>query len=366
MRVAFDITLPARRITGVGVYAQELLAALGQRPLELRTWRRALCSPSCRPHRLANGVRLLHWHQVQIPRMVRRQSIDVYHSACPVGPVSGEFARVMTVHDASPLTMPAPATLADRLYQRIFSVMAAQRARAIIVPSCAARDAVAQTFGVPPDRLHVVPYGVGPSFRPVEPLVGRPVLKRLGVTEPYVLFVGAEPPRKNLPRLVRAFDRAIRSVGDVSTMLVLAGPAEPRDEEADAAVEGLAIDSRVKRLGSVEAADLPALYSGATCVAYPSLCEGFGFPVLEAMACGTPVLTSSHTSTAEISGDAALLVDAYDVDAMAQGLACLLSDNDLREDLRARGLERRRIYTWEQSATLTEAVYRAAATSGRG
>jgi len=159
---------------------------------------------------------------------------------------------------------------------------------------------------------------------------------------------------------VRAL-RAVQAAGDRETTLVFAGPSAPRDRCVDETMADLSLVGRVRRLGQVDAADLPAIYSGATCVAYPSLCEGFGFPVLEAMACGTPVLTSKTTSTAEVAGDAALLVDPTDIDALSSALAQLLTDNTLREELRERGFPRALSYSWETSARLTEAVYRRAA-----
>lgn len=361
MRIAFDITLPSRQLTGVGVYAQELLTALIRRPLEISPWRYCLERPGNPRDRLVNALRLLRWHHIQVPRLVQHQRIDVYHSACPVGPVHGGFARVMTVHDASAVTMPPSRTLADRLYQRIYSVLAARRATAVIVPSTAARDAIARVFHVRPERLHIVPYGVAPFFKPVGDPARSEVLRKWRLTTPYVLFVGAEPPRKNLPRLIRAFERAVQAAGDRETTLVFAGPSAPRDRCVDETIADLSLVGRFRRLGHVDAADLPAIYSGATCVAYPSLCEGFGFPVLEAMACGAPVLTSETTSTAEVAGDAALLVDPTDIDALSSALAQLLTDNTLREELRERGFPRALSYSWETSARLTEAVYRRAA-----
>lgn len=364
LRVAVDVTVPARTLTGVGVYAQDLLDGLGSCALDVRRWQQRLGAPRGGRTRLLNGCRLVRWHQVEVPRRIRREAIDVYHSACAVGPLHDACPVVMTVHDSS-LARPAQYGRVDRLYYRVFARLAAHRAAALIVPSDASRRDVAAMYGAPPDRLHVVPYGVAPLFTPIEGPARAAVLHRYALCQPYVLFVGAEPPRKNLPRLVEAFARAMSGTRDNQTVLVLAGPPEPRDPRVDEAIVRSGLDGRVRRLGPVAREHLPALYSGATCLAYPSLYEGFGFPILEAMACGTSVLTSYGSSTEELAGGAAVLVDASDTTSITKGLTELLIDATLRQNLVARGRARVQAYTWARAARLTADVYRSVVANAR-
>jgi glycosyltransferase involved in cell wall biosynthesis len=361
MRVAYDITVPARASTGVAVYARHLLAALNTLGVAPQAWQAELGARAPGHSRVAAAARLLAWHQWQVPRRVRRDAIAVYHSACSVGPLMSACPVVLSVHDATLLTMQSQYGPADRVYHRVFSVVAARRACAVLVPTYSARESIAHVYRIPLDRLHVTPHGVSPAFAPV-PAVGQDaVLRKYGIDRPYVLFVGAEPPRKNLTRLVRAFAHVAARPEHASLRLVLAGPPEPRDPAARRAVDDLGLAERVVRSGPVPDEDLPALYSAASCLAYPSLSEGFGLPVVEAMATGTPVLTSDRSSMAEVAGGAALLVDPESTDAIADGLASLLGNQDLARDLAHRGRERSRDFTWERTARATAEVYRAVA-----
>lgn len=360
MQVAVDISIPSRTTTGVGVYAQDLLDSLRTRPLDLHVWCCPLGPPHGRLTRLVNGARLAVWHQLRLRRRIAAEGIDVYHSACAVGPIGIGCPVVMTVHDATLWLPPNQYGAGDRAYHRVFSVIAARRAAAVIVPSEASRTEIARTYGIPANRLHVVPYGVSPIFGTTAAVQQAAVRRRHGLGRPYVLCVGAEPPRKNLPRTVEAFARAVARSGDATTELVLVGPAEPRDAQVDRVAARLGIAGRVRRLGPVERHELPALYGAASCLAYVSLREGFGFPIVEAMACGTSVLTSRSSSMAEVAGDAAVLVDPTDVAAIADALTRLLVDVAFREQMAARGPARARQFSWARAAALTETTYRTA------
>jgi len=266
----------------------------------------------------------------------------------------------MTVHDAVALTMPSQYGAVERLYFRLFSVVAARRANAVVVPSRAARDEIARVYRIPHARLRVIPEAASPRFRPIAPQESAPVLARYGIRRPYVLFVGANVPRKNVPRLLEAYDAMRRRAG-VDAQLLLVGPPEPATPALLALTRRLQLHPHLRRLDRVPDDDLPALYSAAACLAYPSLAEGFGLPILEAMACGTPVLTSNCSAMPEVAGDAALLVDPRRTEAITEGLVRLLTEDHLREELIARGLARARAFTWERTARATEEVYWAAA-----
>ena len=359
MRVALDLTIPARTVTGVGVYARGLAAALAQRPLELRRWQLPLRPAGPGWPRLSNALRLVAWFERGVRRRVRREEVTVYHVTSSLGPRRVPCPWVMTIHDATFVTMRAQFGLAQRVFNRAYGLAAARQATALIVSSDAARARIARGYGIPAGRLTVVPHGVAPDFRPAPRPAVDAVLAPLGLPRPYALFVGAEPRRKNLHRLVEAL--GVLHARRLPLHLVLAGPPAPRDETLTALAARRGLAGAVRRCGEVPAELLPALYGGAACLAYPSLEEGFGLPVLEAMACGTPVLTSRDSAMAEVAGEAALLVDPLDVGALAAGLEALVTDRGLAGDLAERGLARARAFTWERSAAATEAVYRRAA-----
>lgn len=362
LRVAIDLTLAATVPTGVGVYARELAARLGGAAVDVHPWRHALAPAGSRPQRLLRGLQLTRWFQVHAPRAARRDRIHVFHSPCSVGPLHLPCARVMTVHDAVALTMPSQYGVLDRLYFRVFSVVAARRSSIVIVPSHAAREEVARTYRIPIARLRVIPEAAASRFRPVSRAGQAATVARYGLRPPYVLFVGADVPRKNVPRLLEAYAAARRDAG-IDAQLVWVGPPRPATRATRTAARRLGAGLDLRRLDRVPDEDLPALYSAAGCLAYPSLAEGFGLPILEAMACGTPVLTSACSAMPEVAGDAALLADPRSTEAITAGLVRLLTEPKLRDELSRRGLARARGFTWERTARATEAVYRDAAAS---
>jgi glycosyltransferase involved in cell wall biosynthesis len=267
---------------------------------------------------------------------------------------------VLVVHDLAYERFPETAPQMDARWRRRFRRWL-RRAAAVIVPSQSARrDLLERHDEAAPERVHVIPHGVEPFMRPPAAEVAR-VRERFAIGGRYALFVGGVEPRKNLHGLLRAF-RAI----DTDAWLVVAGgpvnwiPSEfGRLREA---VAGLPADvaGRVVLTGYVSDADKAALLAGAEALAYPSLYEGFGFPVLEAFAAGVPVVTSSASSLPEVAGDAALLVDPHEPEAVAVALGRLLDDDGLRDGLRRAGAERARAFTWEATATRTARVLREA------
>ena len=359
MLVAFDVTIAARAATGVGVYARELGAALAGRPCTLRSWQRCLGSSGRGSRRLLNAMRLTAWLLVEVPRRTWRDGVDVYHAVSSLGPLRPGCPYVMTVHDATLLTTRSQYGWADRLYHRLFSVLAARRADAVIVPSAAAGRDVARAYRVSETRIHVVHHGLSTRFRPASAARRAFLLARLGLRAPYALFVGARPPRKNVKVLLAALASLRDDHPDLQ--LAIAGPADPGDGRLRAEIGRLGLESAVRWLGWIPDEDLPALYGGALCLAYPSLAEGFGLPIIEAMASGTAVVTSDRSSMAEIAGDAAVLVDPESPAALAGGLRRLVEGAALREELIARGARHAAEFAWEDAAAATEAVYRLAA-----
>ena len=263
--------------------------------------------------------------------------------------------RVVTFHDVTFLILPERYPRVRRLYMEAVTRIATLAADAIITPSQAVRDDVIRKLGVRGDRIIAIPEAAGPQFAPVEGDALVRMLAKYHLNRRYILSVGSLEPGKNRGRLISAY-AMLRGDGIDCPLVVVGQPAWHYQPDFEL-VRRLGLERDVQFLGYVPDDDLPALYSGAALLAFPSLYEGFGLPVLEAMACGTPVLTSSVSAPPEIAGDAAFLVDPNDVQELRAGLGKLLSDEALRSDLRARGFVRAGQFTWRRTARETLSVY---------
>jgi glycosyltransferase involved in cell wall biosynthesis len=356
MRIAFDTTMSARSLTGVGVYARELLPALLQRGLDVQCWQQPLRPSGQRWHRVLNGVRLAAWEGSGAARRCVADDIAVFHATATYGPLAVRRPVVLTLHDATSLTMPVETGLAERLFHRLFSVEAARRADVVLAPTTVAAEAIVECFRVPAERIRVVPLGVAGHFFEVTPGMVALTRQRYGLARPYLLYVGADTPRKNLATLVHVLERLRRPLPDLE--LILAGPPSPRDAQLDRLARDVGVAAQLRRLGHVKDRDLPALYAGAACVTYVSLCEGFGLPIIEAMAAGAPVVTSNCSSMPEVAGGAAMLIDPTSPDAIAAAVEQVIGHSDVAAALREAGRARSRQFEWRRTARLTEQAYR--------
>lgn len=301
------------------------------------------------------SVRVI-WEQVAQPWIARKIRADLIHAPAFVGPMLTSCPTVVTIHDLSFLRFPALFRPANRLYLKVMTRLSARRAQCLIAVSAYTADETAHLIGVPRERIAIIHHGVDPAFRPLPAAEVAAFRQRCGLPEQFVLFVGTLEPRKNLTRLVEAFAR----IRDGRIKLVLVGGKGWYYESLFARVEELGIGEDVMFAGYAPNAELPLWYNAAIALAYPSLYEGFGLPIIEAQACGTPVLTSNVSSLPEAAGDAALLVDPYDVEELATGLNRLLHDAALQKELRERGLLRASQFTWLRAAQETARVYRRA------
>ncbi len=284
-------------------------------------------------------------------------SVDLFHSVNAVVLRQRRGRQVVTVHDLTCLQFPQMHPWSRRMLFRLGIHRAARLADAIIVPSSATRRDLAARFPATAEKTRVIPWAHGDQFAPLDPAVAAPVVARYGLQcDGYLLFVGNIEPRKNLLALVDAYDR-LRRRTPFSPRLVLAGTAGWKNQALYQAVAASAFSADIRFLGHVPDADLPALMNGALALVYPSLYEGFGLPPLEAMACGTPVITSNRSSLPEVVGDAALMVDAGDRSGLAEAMARVVAEPSLREDLRERGLRQVRRFSWDETARMTLQVY---------
>ncbi len=314
------------------------------------------------PKRLPIQLAKLWWEQVGVVLAGRRAGIDVLHSPYWSNPFWSPWPTVVTVHDVIQLVMPEYRMLARQQVYFGLVTRALRRATAIItVSECSRRDVI-RTVGVSPERVHVVENAIAADLRPErDPARLDAVRARYGLGERFVLYLGANDLRKNLDRLIRAYGALPASLRD-TYQLVVAGRQWPHDHplypDPRRVVRELGLEDRVVFTGGVPEEEKAALLSAAAVFAFPSVYEGFGLPVLEAMRCGTPVLTANSSSLPEVTGDAALLVDPLDVDAIADGLAELLESPERRADLAERGEQRAARYSWDRVAERTVEVYR--------
>lgn len=260
---------------------------------------------------------------------------------------------VVTIHDVGYRVFPEAHTARRRLELEVTTRWSVRAARHIVTISHATKCDLVAWYGVDPQRITVTHLGVSAGFAPpADPQDIAEVRMRYGVHQrPYVLYIGTVQPRKNLVRVIDALAHTLAAGYDLD--LVIAGKQGWLSESIVRRAAELGITHHVHFTGYVADADLPALLAGAQAFVFPSLYEGFGMPVLEAMACGTPVITSTMSSLPEVAGDAALLVDPLDTNAIAWAIMRLCDDENLRTDLRWRGLARVRQFTWEECARRT-------------
>jgi glycosyltransferase involved in cell wall biosynthesis len=331
MRVGIDVSPLALTRAGTARHIRSLLEALDEEPeLDLRRYGFGGSGRGLVP------VRDVGWYLAALPAKARRDGVDVLHCPTHRAPVLSSVPLVVTFHDLAVLRHPETFNRWTRTYSRLALPRVAKTALRLIAVSEFTKRELVDLLDVPEEKVRVIPNAVGPPFEPV------------GGAEDgdYVLAVSTLEPRKNLPRLVEAYRRA--SLNGLE-LLVAGAPGW-----GGVRVEG----DGIRWLGEVEDDQLARLYRGARCVAYVSLYEGFGLPVLEAMACGAPVVAGRNDASKEVAGTAAVLVDPLDVDAIAAGLAEAV---ERRDELRDLGLQRARAFDWREVARATVEVYREAA-----
>jgi glycosyltransferase involved in cell wall biosynthesis len=375
VRIFLDATaIPASR-GGVGRYVDALLPALARQgvdlvvacqPRDVPTFAAAVPSSELVPVTRAAGSvpARLAWEQVGLPGVVRRVKPDVVHSPHYTRPLAVGAPVVVTLHDATFFSHPELHRADKARFFRAWTRVAVRRAEVLVVPSQATRAEVVRYTGADPDRFEVVPHGVDHDrFRPVAGSDVRRVRDVLGLGErPYVAFLGTLEPRKNVPALVRGWMAAVAGTPDPPA-LVLAG-GSGWDHAVGQALDEVPAHLRPLVPGYLELDDLAPYLAGATVVAYPSLGEGFGLPVLEAMACGAVVLTTRELSLPEVGGDAVAYCGTSS-DEIAHELAGLLADPTRRARLAVAARERASGFTWDAAAAGHLRAYERAVAAAR-
>jgi glycosyltransferase involved in cell wall biosynthesis len=366
MRIAFDGTTLRPGRTGVGYYTEHLLHHLVQedadrdvvvvsnrpvdttRPLPLHV---RVDAPSSRIPRMV-------WMQTLAPRALRRLGPDIAHFTNGMVPLASPVPTVVTIHDMSLTMYPRYHPPRRVILNRPLVDLAARRADCIITVSQSAKRDITRVYGLPADRVHVVHEAAAPSFKRVEDAATLArVRARHGLPERFILYVGTIEPRKNLPKLIEGFAER-HLTGDLPHRLVCVGPYGWLSRDIEALLDRLRIKQAVQFAGYVPFDELPALYTMAEMFVFPSLYEGFGLPVIEAMACGVPVVTGNVTALNEVAGGAVERVEDLDAESLGWVMTKLSRDADRRAELRHLGLERSQEFSWQRAARETIDVYK--------
>jgi glycosyltransferase involved in cell wall biosynthesis len=353
MRVGIDTQSTVGQRTGIGCYTACLLQAM--RELASGVEFVELSIPDAGPMRTDRRV---WWQQVTLPAMARRVGADLLHVTGFDAPARAPCPVVLTVHDLIGMMLPAHLPTVSRIYWSRWLPRSVRWADRIIAPSEYTKSDVVRLLAVPPERITVVHEGVSSRFRRVDDaarLAG--VRARYGLDAPFILYVGTVEPRKGIKTLVSAFECIAQGV---SHDLVIAGG---KGWGMDAFVAGVRLSvfgSRIRFTDYVSDDDLVALYTMADLFVLPSDYEGFGLPVLEAMACGVPAIVTTSSSLPEVAGAAACLVPPGDPTVLAGEIERVLADKALRAAMSERGLRRAAQFTWQEAARRTVAVYREA------
>jgi glycosyltransferase involved in cell wall biosynthesis len=372
MRIAFDYTAGIRQQAGIGNYVRHLVEALLQqdssnqytlltsgRPTRERPFPQA---PNVRGRSIYIPDRYLNiiWYRWRLPLYATYFSgqADIYHGpdfALP--PIGKKLRKVVTVHDLAFLDCPEYAVPSLSTYLKKIVPEAVADADVVCTVSEEVSRTLIKHFQTPREKLTVIPNGVNPYLRRItDPVLLEATRHKFGLKSPLVFTASTLEPRKNHSGLIKAFYQAQKHKHGPA-MLAIAGGKGWLYEETEQLVRDLHLEDKVRFLGRVSDYDLVTLYSLADVFAFPSFAEGFGVPPLEAMACGVPVIASNTTSLPEVVGDAALLVDPHNPEELAQAILHILEDTQLQADLRHKGYERVKHFTWEESARKMLSVY---------
>ncbi|HVQ38487.1 MAG TPA: glycosyltransferase family 1 protein [Pyrinomonadaceae bacterium] len=367
MRIAIDAHSVGTELGGNESYATNLIEALAEID-SANEYTLYVTRPEALTHfdnRWPNftiRATLPHTPLIRIPLVLsaelRRNPVDVLHVQF-TAPLVAPCPVVATIHDLSFEHLPRTFKRRSSMQLRLTVRHTAKRAAHILTLSEYSKRDLMQTYGIASERITVTPAAAPPSFAPVtdEKELAR-VRDLYGITGDYILAVGSIQPRKNLSRLIAAYSSLHRAQpGGKLPTIVLAGKCAWLYDETLRTIRDLELTDSVILTGYVPAADLPALYSAALCFVYPSYFEGFGLPPLEAMQCGTPVIVGDKTSLPEVVGDAAVMVDPFSIEAIARAIELVIGDSNLRSQLRAKGLQRAKLFDWRDTAQKTLAVY---------
>ncbi|MFW6069091.1 MAG: glycosyltransferase family 4 protein [Chloroflexota bacterium] len=364
---AIDARTADKHFPGIGRYVANLLRAI---PRHLQPEERILylCSREQREELNLPGSDQMSWlettaspfglaQQWQVPRLLRAHGIDVYHSPYYLMPYWPGVPTVLTVYDLIPMHFPEYVSRQARLLFRLTTSLALRRAQRVLAISRATRADYLSHFDLAPERISTTHLAAASSFRPADDEQIAKTRHEYELAQPFVLYVGSNKQHKNLVRLVRAWAAVLERIAEPHT-LVLAGRRDPRYSEVEHEIARLELGESVRQIQDAPDETLAALYSGAQLFVFPSLYEGFGLPVLEAMSCGAAVACANRSSLPEIVGDSGILFDPLLIESMANAIIELLTDHNRRAGFQRKALRRSSAFSWDHTATATLDAYR--------
>jgi glycosyltransferase involved in cell wall biosynthesis len=344
---------------GIARYSKELIAALQKAGVNITILQAGELTHYNRSIPLRGSKRLpglLTIGQIEVARITQQRRLALVHDPTGCAPLWLTRAwRVVTIHDVIPFIYPETSSRLDWLIYHFWLPVVISRLDSIITVSEQSKSDLVQYLQVKPEKITVIPEAASPIYQPLRQTRIENTLLRLGINFPYILYVGSIEARKNLNTLLEAYDQ-VRCWSE-NWKLVIVGAHRWKYSSVFSTLERLQLTSSVYFTGYVAEEDLPILYNGASLFIFPSLYEGFGLPVLEALACGTPVVTSNCASLPEVAGEAAILVDPLDVNAIALAIRQVLEEPDLAVSMRLKGIAQAQQFSWEQTAKRTTEVY---------
>ena len=355
MKIAIDMRALPR--SGMGNYSRTLLEELPRAFLENET---ISVSDEIIINRkkyigFLSRIRRFWWEQVDLPKILIQNKVDILHNPMNFGlPFRQVCKSVVTIHDVISLVFKEKylARRVERVYYHVAMWIVVHRSAAIITDSFFSRDEISKYLSIPKERIRVIYLACGEEFKPIiDPVIQRIPANKFGLNRPYILTIGGNEPRKNVDRLINVFEKFSERLG--IDLAVIGGSWRETALRSNTQTA-----KNVSYLGSVNQQELVSLYSMSELFVFPSLYEGFGLPVLEAMACGTPVAASNSSSIPEVAGDAAALFDPLDEEDMSRVILDVLENRETREKLRLKGMERSKMFTWENALAQTMEIYR--------
>ena len=307
------------------------------------------------PHYRGSGI---IWRYVNLPRHLKTcRDLDIVHDPYEIGPLSYKmpFSKITTICDLTPVLFPHTFNLATVMLHKVFLKRTLNDVSKIVTISHSTKRDLIHYFKIPDEKITVTHLAANENFRPMPESEVDAFRDKYNICYPYILYVGTLEPRKNIPNLITAFS-SLKKAG-YPHKLIITGKPGWKYEKIFETVRSLKLESEVIFMGRLSDKELPYIYNGAELFVYPSLYEGFGLPPLEAMACGTPVITSNSSSLPEVVGDAGITVDPYNVNMLASAMRDVITNSELRENMIEQGKDRAKRFNWESTARRTLSVY---------
>ena len=370
----FDINA---NITGPGVYTYNLVKGLNAidqkneyylihyREVDLDVYKsnKEIIIPLPRFFKMGKG---LIWRNMSLPLRLKGRKLDIVHDTYEAGFFSFKtpFKKIMTIHETAFIRFPGAYRRRGMAYYKYLFPLIVKNTDMIITPSESTKRDLVTYLKVPEDKIRVIYEAADERFKPLDKTAIIEVRQKYGLDFPFILYVGLMIPKKNIPALIKAYNK-LKKTG-MEHKLVITGRKAPRVENAEIfeIVERLNLQKDVIFTGYIPPDDLPGLYNAADLFVYPSFNEGFGLPPLEAMACGTPVITSNTSSLPGVVGDAGIMIDPYDIEGLAEAMDKVLTNQALRQEMIKKGLKRAKRFSWEKMARETLKVYESVLNQG--